>query len=95
MTSTAGTTPDADSDDAQILAWIQSRIDTIDDIFLRRKLTEASPTDSLTGLGIDSLSRVNLLYEIIDTLGKEAPENVVEDWHTVADLVAYTRTLLG
>ncbi len=94
MTVSADVPLTADSDDAAILAWIQSRIAGIDDIYLRKKLPDCQLSDTLSGLGIDSLSRVNLLYEIIDTLGAEAPESVVEGWRTLADLIAFVRTLL-
>ena len=87
-------TINADSSDTDILAWLQSRIDTIDDIYLRRKLHECSITDTLSSLGVDSLSRVNLLYEIIDTLEREAPESVVEHWNTLGELVNFVRGLL-
>lgn len=84
----------ANSDDATILAWVQDLIGNIEDIYLRKKLVACDASDTLAGIGIDSFSRINLLYAIVDALGVEAPESVVEQWTTPSDLANFVRSLL-
>ncbi len=84
----------ANSDDSTILAWVQDLIGNIEDIYLRKKLVACDASDTLAGIGIDSFSRINLLYAIVDALGVEAPESVVEQWVTPVDLANFVRSLV-
>lgn len=84
----------ADSDNATLLAWVQELIGNIEDIYLRKPLVACDASDTLAGIGIDSFSRINLLYAIVDALGVEVPETVVEQWVTPADLAHFVRSLL-
>lgn len=61
-----------------------------EDVFVRM------PVEKITGeekikedLGIDSLGRVNLFYEISDDLGTDDDEEVCANWNTVADIIKY------
>lgn len=61
-----------------------------EDVFVR------IPVENITGaekiqedLGIDSLGRVNLFYEISDELETDDDEEVCANWNSVSDIVKY------
>lgn len=86
---------DKQSSDEALVQWLSDVVASIDDIYLRKPLVNAAQSDRLTeDLGIDSLGRVNLLYGIIDTLGKDVPETEAETWAVLGDVLGFIRQLL-
>jgi acyl carrier protein len=61
-----------------------------EDVFVRIPVENISGEEKIKeDLGIDSLGRVNLFYEISDDLGTDDDEEVCANWNTVADIVKY------
>jgi acyl carrier protein len=83
----------ATSDDQTLMQWLADILANVDDIYLRKKLTECNPSDQLTALGLDSLGRVNLFYAIIDELGVDEEETQVATWANLADVLGFIRSL--
>ena len=73
-----------------LLEKLKDIIKDTEDIFIRIEIDSIKPDNSLTeDLGLDSLGKVNLFYEIIDTLGRDDSEEVLEKWNLVSDIIAY------
>ena len=61
-----------------------------EDIFIRIPITEIAGKEKLNDdLGIDSLGKVNLFYEISDELETGDEEDVAVSWSTVDDVLRY------
>jgi acyl carrier protein len=85
-------------DDAALAAWVLARIEAAADIYARPQPVPPSAATLLEGdLGIDSIGRISLFYEVADALGADADEEEergVAGWRSLGDVVAFVRRRL-
>ena len=82
------------SDDDQLLGWVLARAAAAPDIYVRP--LPAAPTAATlleAELGIDSIGRISLYYELADALGVAADdeERGVARWRSLGDVLAFVR----
>jgi acyl carrier protein len=96
MSAIASLTGSADDD--TVIAWILARIEAAADIYMRPLDGRPSPATQLEAdLGIDSIGRIGLLYEIADALEcetSESDEAAVSEWRSLGDVMAFVRRSL-
>lgn len=85
------------ADEPTLVRWVLERIAGAPDIYVRRtggELTSATLLE--TDLGIDSIGRISLFYEIADALGGEidgVEERAVGGWRSLGDVLAFVRRM--
>jgi acyl carrier protein len=83
------------ADDPTLVRWVLERAAAAPDIYVRRANGEVTVATLLEAeLGIDSIGRIALFYEIADALGGEidgADERGVAGWRSMGDVVAFVR----
>ncbi len=96
MSATASLTDP--NDDAAVIAWILARIEAAPDIYVRPLDAAPTPATRLDAdLGIDSIGKIGLFYEIADALECETSEEdeaSVADWRCLGDVIAFVRRSL-
>ncbi|MAX67278.1 MAG: hypothetical protein QF441_02560 [Bacteriovoracaceae bacterium] len=61
-----------------------------EDIFLKKNISDINQGDLLReNLGLDSLAKVTLFYEITDELETDDDEDILEQWNKVSDVLKY------
>ena len=61
-----------------------------EDIFLKKNISDINQGDLLReNLGLDSLAKVTLFYEITDELETNDDEDILEQWNKVSDVLKY------
>ncbi len=61
-----------------------------EDIFLKKNISDINQDDLLReNLGLDSLAKVTLFYEITDELETDDDEDILEQWNKVSDVLKY------
>lgn len=87
------------ADEPALIAWVMERIAGARDIYMRRAEGPVTAATRLEAeLGIDSIGRISLFYEVADALGvevAEAEERGVAAWRTMGDVVAFVRRSAG
>jgi acyl carrier protein len=87
------------SDEAQLLRWVIERVAAAPDIYMRPPPGPPTAATLLEAeLGIDSIGRISLFYEIADALGVEGngdEERGVAGWRSLGDVVAFVRRAAG
>jgi acyl carrier protein len=87
------------ADEPAVVRWIVARIAAAPDIYVRQANGAVTAGTLLEAdLGIDSIGRISLFYEIGDALGveiEEAEERGVSGWRSVGDVVAFVRRSAG
>jgi acyl carrier protein len=87
------------SDDDTVTRWVLRRIEAAADIYARPLDGPPTPATLLEGeLGIDSIGRISLFYEVADALGAETDEDEergVAGWRSLGDVVAFVRRARG
>jgi len=80
------------TDSKDVLIWISSVIDSIEDVYTRKDIKTSEMSDRIyDDLGIDSLGLVNLFYGIVDELGLDHDESRIDSWKTLDDIVQYVK----
>ena len=65
-----------------------------DDLYLRSPIEEIQPSMNLiTDLGIDSLTRITIFYEITDHFEVEVNEEIAASWNTISDVTKFIEQL--
>lgn len=65
-----------------------------DDLYLRSPIEEIQPSMNLiTDLGIDSLTRITIFYEITDHFEVEVDEEIAASWNTISDVTKFIEQL--
>jgi acyl carrier protein len=86
------------TDDDAVIAWILARAEAAPDIYVRPLEGRPSPATRLDAeLGIDSIGRIGLLYELADALECEtsdADEAAVAEWRCLGDVMSFVRRSL-
>lgn len=59
------------------------------------EVAQIEPSKTFAELDIDSLEALDLVYEIEDKLSLEVPQDDVEGWRTVADMLNAVSRLAG
>ena len=63
-------------------------LEQMDDLFLRVDPKDIKPEHNLTNdLGIDSLTRLAILFELQDQLRLDLDQNVASNWSTIEDIL--------
>jgi acyl carrier protein len=73
-------------------------LQTLQDILVkdyRLKRDQVTPDAVLTGLGLDSLSVLELMFKIEDNFHLKIADDTPTDLLTVSDVVRYVDTLIG
>jgi acyl carrier protein len=87
------------ADDRAVVRWVLERISGARDIYVRRTNGEVTAATLLEAeMGIDSIGRISLFYEIADALGVEidaVEERGVARWRSLGDVVAFVRRSAG
>jgi acyl carrier protein len=83
-------------DDDALVRWVLQRAAAAPDIYLRRFAGAPTAATLLEAeLGIDSIGRIGLFYELADALGAppedDDEERGVAAWQTLGDVVAFVR----
>jgi len=87
------------ADDDQLVRWIIERVAAAPDIYMRPLAGPPTAATLLEAeLGIDSIGRISLFYEIADALG--AGSNGVEErgvsrWRSLGDVIGFVRRTAG
>lgn len=69
-------------------------LNDIDDLFLRVEVNEIKPEHTIINdLGIDSLTRVTIFYEIQDHYETERDEMDAAKWNTIQDILSYMESI--
>lgn len=65
-----------------------------DDLYLRSPIEGIQPSMNLiTDLGIDSLTRITIFYEITDHFEVEVDEEMAASWNTISDVTKFIEQL--
>lgn len=65
-----------------------------DDLYLRSPIDDIQPDMNLiTDLGIDSLTRITIFYEITDRFEVEVDEEVAATWNKISDVTEFIEQL--
>ncbi len=65
-----------------------------DDLYLRSPIEDIQPSMNLiTDLGIDSLTRITIFYEITDHFEVEVDEEMAASWNTISDVTKFIEQL--
>ena len=87
------------ADDEVLVRWVLERATRAEDIYVRRDAGPVTPATLLEAeLGIDSIGRISLYYEIVDALTAavdDAEERLVVRWRSLADVVGFVRRTVG
>jgi acyl carrier protein len=87
------------ADEPALVRWVLERVAAAPDIYVRRSNGAVTAATLLEGeLGIDSIGRISLFYELADALGveiEEAEERGVTRWRSIGDVVAFVRRSAG
>jgi acyl carrier protein len=80
-------------DDDALVRWVLQRAAAAPDIYLRPLAGAPTAATLLEAeLGIDSIGRIGLFYELADALGApDAEERAVAGWRSLGDVVAFVR----
>jgi acyl carrier protein len=83
------------NDDDAVIAWILALIEAAPDIYLRPLDQAPSKATRLEAdLGIDSIGKIGLFYEIADALDGETnadDEAAVAEWRCLGDIITFIR----
>ncbi|EQC47696.1 hypothetical protein [Bacteriovorax sp. Seq25_V] len=72
------------------LEFLISAIEETDDVFVKLPVGRIRPEHDLAkDLGLDSLGKINLFYEISDRLETDDEEEETLDWKQVRDILSY------
>ena len=67
---------------------LKNILSSLEELFLRKDIQEISNTDHLVNdLGIDSLTRVSILFELQEGLNLNIEESEASQWQTVEDIL--------
>lgn len=76
------------------LSTFQKILSGIDDLFLRVKINDIKPEHKIIDdLGIDSLTRVTIFYEIQDHYDQDRDQMDAANWQTINDILLYMNEL--
>lgn len=76
------------------LSTFQKILSGIDDLFLRVKINNIKPEHKIIDdLGIDSLTRVTIFYEIQDHYDQDRDQMDAANWQTINDILLYMNEL--
>lgn len=76
------------------LEKLKNILEEMDDLFLRVEIQQIkSEHKIIEDIGIDSLTRVSLFYEITDAFNVDKDEMDAASWITISDIVEYMDSL--
>lgn len=62
----------------------------VEDVYLRLPIDQITPEHNLVAdLGLDSLGRITLYYELSQEMGIEPNEQQAFSWNTVSDILSF------
>jgi len=74
----------------QILESIKSILKRLEDIYVATPIDKIVPANKLIDdLGIDSLGRVGLFYELLDEFDMDEDESACQSWVTINDIILF------
>ena len=76
--------------DSKELSKLISIIKTVDDLYLKMKPEEIIADHNLIeDLGIDSLGKISIFYEVCDQLSIDCDENSISPWYKISDIISF------
>jgi acyl carrier protein len=86
------------ANDDLLVRWVLERVEHAEDIYVRGGVAPVTAATLLEAdLGIDSIGRISLYYEIIDALAAvvdEVEERDVARWRSLADVLGSVRQVV-
>jgi acyl carrier protein len=68
---------------------IQERLREVVQTYLQRELSTLSPETPLVELGLDSLDKVEILFEVENLFDVVIPDAAAATMHTIHDIISY------